>query len=73
MRFVIGDYLAPISEWVGSSNNVPTGHVQAIEKWSADGAYRVGNDRRFFAAYVFMHAVVPDAVQTPLPTGGDGA
>lgn len=51
--FDIGTKLQPREEWRDDRNAVPSGEVKAREKWGRHGCYRVGDDRRFFAAYVF--------------------
>jgi len=50
---MVGDIVRPKPEWVGSSNNVPSGPVRRIESWGKDGALYVGDEKRAFAAYVF--------------------
>ncbi len=55
-RFAVGEYVVPKPEWIGSSNNVPSGRIRAIAPWGKEGALYVGDERRAFAAYVFDQA-----------------
>lgn len=54
--FEIGAVVQPREEWRDTPNVVPAGFVLARAKWGRDGCYRIGDDPRFFAAYVFEAA-----------------
>ncbi len=52
-EYAVGDRVRPKPEWIGSSNNIPSGIVREIAPWGKAGALYVGDERRAFAAYVF--------------------
>lgn len=52
MKFKIGDQVEARQEW---ADLVPSGRVNACDKWEDDGAFRIDGDHRFWAAYVFKN------------------